>query len=252
MVSAKACPSVDDCGNPAELTKKNWNLVFYDSQESNYPGYAAMAFDGDPNTIWHTRYSNGTDTYPHEIQVDLGGVYNIHRFIYLPRQEGTNGRIKSYELYFSENTNNWGVAAKTGEFKNSSSPETLIFDTPVKARYFKLKALSEVNGGAWTSIAELSAVGCRYVPTSNRDLDLFSNLSAFPVPATDMVTITLPEGTGFIYSLYSSSGQLIVQQKLNPEEKSLQISLKEYKSGIYLIRLVNTKGIAYRVKLVRE
>ena len=252
MVSVKNCPSVDDCSNPAELAKKSWSLHYYDSQESNYPGFAAMAFDGDPNTIWHTRWSNGTDAYPHELQVDMGAVYNIYRFTYLPRQEGTNGRIKNYELYLSENSTNWGTAVKSGEFKNSSAPETFVFGLPVKARYFRLKSLSEVNGNPWASVAELSAVGCKSYPTSAINLDLFNDLKASPIPATDWVTISLPGGDEFTYFLYDALGQLIENRKQNPGGKELRLNLTGLSPGNYFVRLVNDQGNVFRVKLLRQ
>ncbi|GGK47936.1 MULTISPECIES: discoidin domain-containing protein [Flavobacteriaceae] len=160
MVTTTTCPSINDCSNPAELPKNEWSLIYADSQETNYPGYATMAFDGDTSTIWHTSWSSGTDQYPHEIQIDLGNSYNISIFKYLPRQSGSNGRVKDYELYFSYDKDNWGEPVKTGSFENSSAIQNIEFDTPVKGRYLRIKALSEVNDGAWTSIAEITLVGC--------------------------------------------------------------------------------------------
>lgn len=160
MVTTTTCPSINDCNNPAELPKSEWSLVYADSQETAYSGLATMAFDGDPTTIWHTRWSSGNDTHPHEIQIDLGNSYNISVFKYLPRQSGANGRIKDYELYFSHDTNNWGEPVKTGSFENTAGLQNIEFDTPVKGRFLRFKALSEVNGEAWTSIAELTLVGC--------------------------------------------------------------------------------------------
>lgn len=158
MVTTSTCPSITDCGNPGELPKNEWTLLYADSQESGGP--ATMAFDGDPNTIWHTRWSTGTDPYPHELQIDLGNNYSISKFNYLPRQSGSNGRIKNYELYFSNDKTNWGTAKYSGVFENTASPQIIEFSTPVKARYMKIKALSEVNGGPWSSIAELTLTGC--------------------------------------------------------------------------------------------
>ena len=51
MISTVTCPSVEDCSNPAYLTKASWELEYADSEEVNYPGYAVMAFDDDPSTI---------------------------------------------------------------------------------------------------------------------------------------------------------------------------------------------------------
>ncbi|WOD44136.1 discoidin domain-containing protein [Hwangdonia lutea] len=160
MVTTTTCPSITDCNNPAELPKNEWSLIYADSEEVNYPGLATMAFDGDPSTIWHTRWSTGTDAHPHEIQIDLGNSYNISEFIYTPRSSGQNGRIKDYELYFSYDKNNWGSVAHSGTFENTNARQKITFATPVKGRYMRLVALSEVNDAAWTSVAELTVVGC--------------------------------------------------------------------------------------------
>jgi photosystem II stability/assembly factor-like uncharacterized protein len=160
MITTTTCPSITDCSNPGELPKKEWKLLYADSQEVSDPGLATMAFDGDPSTIWHTRWSSGTDPYPHELQIDLGNSYSISKFNCLPRQSGSNGRIKDYELYFSNDKTNWGAVKNSGTFENSSSPQIVEFATPVKARYMRIKALSEVNDNPWASIAELTLTGC--------------------------------------------------------------------------------------------
>nr|NQU92303.1 discoidin domain-containing protein [Bacteroidota bacterium] len=160
MITATTCPSIEDCSNPAEIPKDIWELLYVDSQETGYPGLAIMAFDDDPSTIWHTRWSSGSDPYPHEIQVDMGEIYKIYEFIYLNRQDGQNGRIREYELYITEDTLDWGNPVNTGEFENTAAPQTITFEEPPIGQYFRLLALSEVNGNAWASAAEFSVVGC--------------------------------------------------------------------------------------------
>lgn len=160
MVTTTTCPSITDCNNPAELPKDQWSLIYADSEEVNNPGLATMAFDGDPSTIWHTRWSSGTDQFPHEIQIDLGNSYRISEFKYSPRTDSQNGRIKDYELYFSYDKTNWGDVAYSGAFENSGSNQTITFNTPINGRYMRLKALSEVNDGPWASVGELTLIGC--------------------------------------------------------------------------------------------
>lgn len=160
MITTTTCPSITDCDNPAELPKEEWTLLYADSEETGDPGLAVMAFDDDPETIWHTSWSTGTDPYPHEMQIDLGNTYDISKFRYLPRQVGANGRISEYEVYFSKDSTNWGTADTTGVFENNASPKTVDFNEPVEARYMRIVALSEVNGGPWASAAEFTLVGC--------------------------------------------------------------------------------------------
>ena len=108
FISTKSCPSIENCDNPDQLPKDIWELVSVDSEEPNAPGLAIMAFDDDPATIWHTRWTSGNDIYPHEIIVDMGDEYLANNFTYLPRQNGTNGRVKDYELYVSSDNSDWG------------------------------------------------------------------------------------------------------------------------------------------------
>ncbi|WP_084158163.1 discoidin domain-containing protein [Gaetbulibacter saemankumensis] len=170
MVTTTTCPSIYDCNNPAELPKNEWSLLYVDSEEvNNYPGLGAMAFDGDPSTRWHTRWSTGYDPYPHEIQIDLGGVYSLSKFSYLPRQGQENGRINEYEIYFSTDKSNWGDPYFTGVFENSAALQSLDFSTPKVARYMRIRALSEVSGRAVAAIAEVTLVGCVYDNCPNVD-----------------------------------------------------------------------------------
>jgi photosystem II stability/assembly factor-like uncharacterized protein len=252
MISTVTCPSVDDCSNPAYLAKAAWQLEYADSEEVNYPGYATMAFDDDPSTIWHTRWSTGSDPYPHEIQVDLGAVFDIHQFIYLPRQVGQNGRIAAFELYFSDNTDDWGMADTVGVFENTTAPQLLDFPTPKTGRYFRLVALSEVNGNAWTSIAELDVVGCYPVDVSTTAPDASQQLKAFPVPTTGVLEITLPFEGGCRYRLTSLSGQEVGSGNSQPGHEKLLIDLSQQPDGLYLVSLVDRQNRMYYIKVVKE
>ncbi|MCP4267941.1 MAG: discoidin domain-containing protein, partial [Candidatus Brocadiaceae bacterium] len=85
------------------IPQTNWSLWYVDSEEHlGEDGAAVNAFDGDINTFWHTQWVGGSPPTPHEIQIDLDGIYDIDGFYYLPRQDGgVNGRIGQYEFYVS-------------------------------------------------------------------------------------------------------------------------------------------------------
>ncbi|NOR88315.1 MAG: T9SS type A sorting domain-containing protein, partial [Bacteroidales bacterium] len=252
MVTTTTCPSIYDCDNPAEVPKDIWELIYVDSEEVNYPGLAIMSFDEDPSTIWHTRWSTGSDPYPHEIQVDMSSSYHVYEFIYLPRQNGSNGRIKDYELYISEDSLNWGMPVFTGEFINSAAPQSITFNDPPYGQYFRLLTLSEVNGNEWTSAAEFSIVGCVDPNGSSESLNPYVDLKAFPVPSNGNVNIALPAADKLHYSLLSSHGQLIKQGSIENPSSSFSLDLSSYGSGIYILRMRSDSGVVYRVKLVKE
>jgi alpha-glucosidase len=93
---------------------------------------------------------------PHEIIFDLGNSHTINGFSYLARQDGgVNGRVKDFEIYLSENQAAWGEPALKGTLQNSINEQRLLFPQTATGRYLKFKALSEVNGNIWTSVAEL-------------------------------------------------------------------------------------------------
>ncbi len=128
------------------------------NEPSAHPGTpATYAFDGDPATIWTTRWYEGD--YPHTLDIDLGADYTIGGFIYLPRQDGnSNGRIDDFEFYVSADGTNWGTPVTRGSWGNNSSEKEEHF-TPVAGRYIRLHALSEVNGQIFASAAEINVLG---------------------------------------------------------------------------------------------
>jgi len=271
MVRTTTCPSLSTCDNPATVPLSGWSLLYADSEEINYPGLARMAFDDDPATIWHTRWSTGNDAYPHEIQVDMGREYNIHRFTLLPRQDGVNGRIKNYELYVTNNKLVWGAAVKTGSFENSASPQTISFATPVNGRNFKLKALSEANGNPWASVAEISVVGCYAGITAINEVANRSgekdgpgseirDLHAWPVPSSGKVTIPLPSGPAMEYQIITLQGHLIAEGTTsglnsvgsNTTNGTFRLDLSGVAPGVYLVILTGKDGSRYRVKIVKN
>lgn len=251
MVTTTTCPSIEDCTNPAELPKNEWSLMYVDSEEVNYPGYAAMSFDGDPETIWHTRWSTGSDPYPHEIQVDLGNIYRIYNFSYLNRQDGENGRIKQYELYISEDNLEWGLPVSTGEFVNTAAPQTLEFTEGIVGRYWRLVGLSEVNGNPWASAAEFSMVGCTDIAFSNGAERKPEMLHAFPVPTNGQVTIPVPYGHKISYTVISASGQVISTGIIGQAGQNFSIDLSKQRPGTYYVRFADNAGVNYSARIVK-
>ncbi|WP_433236049.1 TIM-barrel domain-containing protein [Streptosporangium sp. CA-135522] len=159
--TATALPAASPVGGSAPIAKAGWSLVSADSQETGAEnGAAANAFDGDSSTIWHTRWSNGTDPLPHQIVIDLGARYAVDGLRYLPRQDGgVNGRIGQYEIHVSDSATDWGAAVATGAFTDTAAEQSTAF-TSRTGRYVRIRALSEAGGrGPWTSAAEFGLTG---------------------------------------------------------------------------------------------
>lgn len=118
-------------GQGSPISQGNWTLhgVGVDSQETGVPGYAAVnAFDGNPDSMWATRWSTSPPPPPHEIQINLGAVHAVSGFRYLPRQDGApQGRIAQYEFYVSMDGATWGAAVASGTFPNTGAEQQVLF-----------------------------------------------------------------------------------------------------------------------------
>ena len=150
----------------------NYLLIYYgsempfvqyaSSQNENSSDFAENAVDGYEDTIWHTQWEGRMARHPHEIQIDLKKRMKFKGFSYLPRQDGSeNGTIKEYEFYVSNDGKNWGNPVSKGSFDSlarAKMEQRILFNEPVKARYFRLVALSEINGGPWASAAEIGVI----------------------------------------------------------------------------------------------
>ena len=138
------------------IPNTSWTLQFVDSEELVAgDGRGVNGFDGVTETIWHTQFLNGSPPPPHEIQINLGSFANLNGFVYVPRQDGSpNGWIGQYEFYVSTDGVNWGSPVAAGTFPNDATNKHVGF-TSTTGQYVRLRALSEVNGNPWTSMAEL-------------------------------------------------------------------------------------------------
>ena len=134
-------------------------VVKVDSEETaGEDGKAANAVDGNTNTFWHTQWQDATPECPHEIIIKLTPPSRIKGFTYLPRQDDSeNGTICDYEFYVSDDGKDFGQPVQKGSFVNSKDKKTVTFESR-ECQFIKLKALSEVNGEAWTSAAEIGVI----------------------------------------------------------------------------------------------
>ncbi len=141
------------------LSTKDWTLQFVDS-DAGPENAGALAFDGDPKTVWHTEWQANQPPPPHEIQINLGARYSLDGFSYLPRQDGTfYGNVGRYEFYVSSDGMNWGRPVATGSFVKTSAEKEVRF--PAKSgQYVRLRALSASDDGPFMNVAEL---GVSYV-----------------------------------------------------------------------------------------
>lgn len=141
------------------LSNKDWKIVRVSSENTDNKKFARNAFDGDPTTLWHTRFSGAVAAPPHELVIDLGAEHTIRGFVYLARQDaGWNGAIKDIEFCISQSPEKFGestIKAKLDKKKEPQSVECLA----TKGRYILLRALSAHSEQAFASVAELGVMG---------------------------------------------------------------------------------------------
>jgi len=127
--------------------------VTVNSETIGGEGYRAI--DGSRDTVWRTNWDLKHDRHAHEITLDLGEELMIEGFIYTPRKGGGNGSIKDYEFHVGKDPGNFGSPVAKGTFDERDSDKKVTLEKKVWGRYVKLRALSEIHGNPWASIAEL-------------------------------------------------------------------------------------------------
>ena len=147
------------------VDKSDWSIVSYDSQQGGNE-LAAYAIDGDENTIWHTSYSGTPPDCPHELVIDMKHTYRVTAFSYKGRNDGSNGRVLRYEVYFSSNPKLWGEPAASGTFSNSPDKQTVNIPSKPEGRYMKFLVRSVVDDKRYASAAELYIEAEAIVPST--------------------------------------------------------------------------------------
>jgi hypothetical protein len=178
-------------------------FVSVDSEETNGEnGYGKDAVDGDPNTIWHTRWQGESPGLPHEIVIELVPPSIINGFSYLPRQDASDhGNIKDFEFYAGDDGKHFGKPVKTGTFGPGKDEKIETFD-PVKCRFIKLKAISEINGLPFTSAAEIRVL--RPGEEASTKNYWRGDVGPLPVPQDS----TWPDAIDSLVAAFSTNGGL--------------------------------------------
>ncbi|MBN1676537.1 MAG: lamin tail domain-containing protein [Kiritimatiellae bacterium] len=145
---------VRSSANGTPMSRSGWTLKYVDSWKSDTDIGAApgeKTFDGVPFTWWVTLWDGPDPAYPHEIQIDLGGVHNIGGFLHMPALDpGPWGAMKQYEFYVSNDGTSWGAPVATGLWTYAADAygntyyqdEHEVNVTPVAGRYVRLRALA--------------------------------------------------------------------------------------------------------------
>ena len=178
------------------INRTGWKIYSVSSEEGGNP--ARYAIDNNPSTFWHTQYTGTTPRHPHTIIIDMAQTYNVTAVLYTARTDGNeNGMIRDYEIYISNDVNNFGTAVATGSFSKTTAQQSAVLKKPVEGRYLKLIAKSEVNNNAWASASEISitakandAQAINNITNDMQDLDSFYDLTGRKMTSDQMPLIS--------------------------------------------------------------
>ncbi|HUW60572.1 MAG TPA: HEAT repeat domain-containing protein [Candidatus Bathyarchaeia archaeon] len=136
QVGAEAKLALEKINNPTLFTTASDNAA-----------EAGNAIDGKPETRWTT----GTNQAPGQwFQIDLGWPAEVSRVV-LDSTNSGGDYPKKYEVYVSDNTQDWGEPVAKGR---GDQPVTDIACTPKAGRYVRIVQTGQKDG-LWWSIHEL-------------------------------------------------------------------------------------------------
>ncbi len=141
----------------------DWKVLTASSEEPD-TGFAHFAIDGNPDTHWHSSYTNGLPDFPHSLSIDMGAPMSFSGFVYTPRMDSDKGLIHRYAFSVSDDGRNW-QEVRRGQFvyhyiRKDPSVQRVDFGQTVQARYIRLEALTPVRQGEQSAtIAELNIIG---------------------------------------------------------------------------------------------
>ena len=155
-------------GRESEVTSERfdvmslkWRIHGCSSDQADAGEKAANAIDGNRHSLWHSRWRPDSPEHPHWIAIDFREELDLQGVSYQPRLDpSANGTILDYRIEVSLDGKGWTKIAEAQfeNMKNNPGPRRVKFETAVKARYLKLTALSEVQGRAWASAAEIGVI----------------------------------------------------------------------------------------------
>ncbi|MED7948995.1 discoidin domain-containing protein [Streptomyces sp. BE303] len=116
-----------------------------ESSDSDTDYDAAKAIDGNPSTIWHSRWRPATVRGPHDLTLQLGGIQSVSGIGYLPRQDQGNARITRYAVSTSTDGVNFTQVA-TGTWANDATLKSATFPAG-PAKFVRLTSLVDGYGG---------------------------------------------------------------------------------------------------------
>lgn len=130
--------------SPLAAEKEDWRLISVSSENPLTGELARNAFDGDPETQWHSLWHPGRDaesaTPPHSIAIDLIEPLFITTLRIRTRAHGEGGFPQDYRFEVSHNGRDWKTAVEgTFTYRSRFSPHAQVdLNTTHSTRFIRL------------------------------------------------------------------------------------------------------------------
>lgn len=189
--------------------------------------------DGKDNTFWESNYVNDRFIPGDCIIWDLGSeIPDISRLYYMPRQDMSNGRIKSFEILTStadsinpENPLEGFVSSGKGAWDTTSLEKTATFPS-VAARFVAIKVYSVGGDGA-----TITCAGIRFGKKKGVTVDMSLLESALGKAWDEVNSLDNEIAKQKISSkLQSIEGNIYIQEGLESALSEIQDTLDTYAS----------------------
>ena len=92
-------------------------------------------FDYDETSIWHTDWGGGA--VPFTMEIDLGGINQLDKLHYLPREDGGNGTLLQGTISYSADRKVWTTPVAFN-WAPDGTVKVVDFEEKVPARYVKI------------------------------------------------------------------------------------------------------------------
>jgi len=183
--------------------RATWS-VFSSSEQ---PGEEAKrAFDGNPKTIWHSRYGGGNVDGPHVIGVEFGIAQPLTGIRFTPREGFANGNPLDYKLEY-RSQGQWREAkAGTVEKGKETAPLEILFPEKTAVEAIRMTILSDITGGGFGACAEFTPLGITW-PLPTEKPVLAAQRVAVEIPADLLTKLT---GKRFVLRASSKGGNAVI------------------------------------------
>jgi hypothetical protein len=142
-----------------ELNRSGWSAEANTEEPSGEGagnGVAGCILDGNLSTYWHSQWSGGNHSLPHEIIVDAKQEYTFTQFAMSQRQNLSYTDTGDGEFLVSSDKVNW---VKAGNFSMQKILDLQLFSVvPTKGRYFMIR-ITRSNRDPNCSLSEVYAYG---------------------------------------------------------------------------------------------